>query len=69
MTELQWLFGMRYELSGDSVGLLKYFAQNDFYHIHSSEMTSLEQWKHRALKKLKGKVRFSIGCREQGRGG
>ncbi len=55
-----WLFGMRYELSGDGMGLLKYFTQKDFYHIHSDEMTSLERWKHRALKELKGKVKFSL---------
>lgn len=57
MIELQWLFGIRYELSGDGVGLLRYFTCDNYYHIHSDEMTSLERRKHRVLKK--GKVRFS----------
>jgi len=60
MTEHQWLFGMRYELSGDRIGLLKYFSSTDFYHIHSNEMTHLEQMKHRALVSLKGEVQFSL---------
>lgn len=60
MDKLRWLFGMRYELSGDGKGLLKYFSQTDFYHIHSGEMTSIERWKHRALVINKGKVQFSI---------
>lgn len=60
MDELKWLFGMRYELSGDGVGLLKYFSPTNFYHIHSDEMTSIERRKHRALISLKGEVRFSI---------
>jgi len=64
MTRLQWLFGMRYELSGDVVGLLRYLSPTDFYHIHSGEMTHLERFKHRALVKLKGKVRFSLGTGE-----
>ena len=58
MDKLKWLFGMRYELSGDSKGLLRYFLQNDFYHIHSNEMTRIEQRKHRAL--TQSKVQFSI---------
>ncbi len=58
MTKLQWLLGLRYELSGDGIGLLKYLKPNRYYHIHSDEMTSLQRWKHRALTKLKGKVRF-----------
>jgi hypothetical protein len=60
MDKLRWSFGMRYELSADGKGLLKYFSQTDFYHIHSDEMTSLERWKHRALTANKGKVQFSI---------
>jgi len=60
MKKIKWLFGMRYELSADGIGLLRYFSPTQFYHIHSNEMTSLERWKHRALTKLKGKVRFSI---------
>lgn len=60
MDALPWVVGMRYELSGDGAGLLKYFTAANYYHIHSDEMTSLERWKHRALVKLKGKVRFCI---------
>lgn len=60
MDKLRWFFGMRYELSGDGVGLLKYLSQTLFYHIHSSEMTHLERFKQRSLVKLKGKVRFCL---------
>ena len=60
MDKNRWNFGMRYELSGDGAGLLKYFALNGFYHIHSNEMTHLERMKHRALVSLKGEVRFSL---------
>ena len=60
MTKIQWLFGMRYELSADGLGLLKYFSKDHFYHIHSDEMTSLQRWKQCALKKLKGRVRFCL---------
>jgi len=59
MDKLTWMSGMRYELSGDGVGLLKYISPETYYHIHSNEMTSLERWRHRALVLLKGKVRFS----------
>ena len=60
MDKLRRIFGMRYELSGDGIGLLKYFSPTNFYHIHSNEMTSLERRKHRALVQLKGEVRFSL---------
>ena len=60
MDRLRWNFGMRYELSGDGQGLLRYISQSDFYHIHSNKMTHLERFKHRSLVKLKGKVRFSL---------
>jgi len=60
MDKLRWLFGFRYELSADGAGLLKYISRNDFYHVHSNEMTSLERRKHRALTFNKGSVRFSI---------
>lgn len=60
MDKTYWWFGMRYELSGDGIGLLKYFTRTNFYHIHSGEMTSLERRKHRALVSLKGKVSFSM---------
>lgn len=60
MDKLRFLFGMRYELSSDGVGLLMYLTPGTFYHIHSDEMTHLERMKHRSLKTLKGKVRFSL---------
>jgi hypothetical protein len=60
MDRFRWNFGMRYELSGDGIGLLKYLAPKDFYHIHSDEMTHLERTKNRALVKLKGEVRFTL---------
>ncbi len=60
MDKSRWLFGMRYELSGDGKGLLRYFSQSDFYHIHSNEMTHLEGFKYRSLVELKGQVRFCI---------
>ena len=60
MDRLRWNFGMRYELSGDGRGLLRYFAPDGFYHIHSNEMTHLERFKHRSLVKLRGQVRFSL---------
>jgi hypothetical protein len=59
MDKLKWLFGMRYVLSGDGIGLLKYFTPKNYYHIHSDEMTSLEKWKYRALTKLKGNASFN----------
>lgn len=58
MDKSTFLFGMRYELSGDGKGLLRYLSPTDFYHIHSNEMTSLERRRHRALISLKGEVRF-----------
>ena len=60
MDRLRWNFGMRYELSCDGKGLLKYFSMNDFYHIHSGEMTHLERFKHGSLVTLKGQVRFCV---------
>lgn len=60
MDRLRWSFGMRYELSGDGKGLLRYLSPGDFYHIHSNEMTHLERFKHGSLVALKGKVRFSL---------
>ncbi len=58
MSELKWLYGLRYELSGDGIGLLRYITRTNYSHIHSDEMTRLERWKHWALKRLKGKIRF-----------
>ena len=44
---------LRYELSGDKQGLKKWFRGKDeeehFYHVHSDEMTELEQWIHGLL--------------------
>ena len=54
MTKLQWLSGKRYELSADGIGLLKYILPTEYYHIHKSEMTQSEKFKHRALLKSKG---------------
>ena len=60
MDRFRWNFGMRYELSGDGKGLLRYLSPSDFYHIHSNEMTHLERFKHRALVSSKGEIRFSL---------
>ena len=35
---------VKYKLSGDKVGLLAYFEDGSFYHIHSNELTKLEGW-------------------------
>jgi len=40
---------VRYELSLDSKGLLAYFKNETFYHIHSNELTELEKWIHSLL--------------------
>jgi len=40
---------VRYELSGDRVGLLAYFEDGSFYHIHSDELTRLERSKWELL--------------------
>lgn len=58
MDRLRWKFGMRYELSGDGCGLLRYISPTEYYHVHSDEMSSLECRKYRVLKK--GKVRYSL---------
>ncbi len=55
MDRIFWLFRKRYELSGDGVGLLRYYKQNRFYHVHSSEMTRVEKRTHRILTRLKRK--------------
>ena len=60
MDKFRWDFGIRYELSGDGAGLLRYISQSDYFHIHSNEMTHLEYIKHRSLTALKGKVRFCL---------
>lgn len=59
MELIRWLFGQRYELSGDGKGLLRYFKPNSYYHIHSDEMTYIERVKHRILTKQQGKIRFA----------
>ena len=35
---------VKYEVSKDSMGLLAYFEDGGFYHIHSDELTKLEDW-------------------------
>lgn len=40
---------VRYSLSKDKVGLLAYFADEHYYHIHSNELSFLEKWIHRLL--------------------
>jgi len=44
---------LKYELSGDGLGLKKWFRAKDnsenFFHVHSDEMTELEQWIHGLL--------------------
>ncbi len=35
---------VKYEISKDKVGLLAYFSDGSFYHIHSNELTRLELW-------------------------
>ena len=44
---------LRYELSGDGLGLKKWFRTKDsgenFCHVHSDEMSELEQWIHGLL--------------------
>lgn len=58
MLKILWAFGKRYELSGDGIGLLKYFSPSNYYHIHSNEMTGLERIRHKILKRLNGKSRY-----------
>ena len=35
---------VRYEISGDKIGLLAYFEDGSFYHIHRNVLTKLERW-------------------------
>ena len=39
----------RYELSSDKKGLKVYFSENDWYHIHSAELTEEEHITHSKL--------------------
>jgi hypothetical protein len=34
---------VKYEISGDGVGLLAYLGDGNFYHIHSNELTEEEK--------------------------
>jgi len=43
---------VKYELSKDKKGLLAFFKDGDFYHVHSNEMDDLQQWIHRLLLKI-----------------
>ena len=40
---------VKYELSRDKKGLLGYFYDGVFYHIHSDELSALEKWIHSEL--------------------
>ena len=40
-----------YDISKDGKGLLAYWEDDNFYHIHSNEMTKLEKWILEVLKK------------------
>lgn len=44
---------VEYEISGDGVGLLAYFEDGSFYHIHSDELSKLEEWILKLLLALK----------------
>lgn len=44
---------VKYELVGDGKGLLAYFADGQFYHVHSDELDSLEKWIRAILVLLK----------------
>ena len=35
---------VRYEISMDGVGLLAYWEDGNYYHIHSDELSKLERW-------------------------
>jgi hypothetical protein len=39
----------KYALSCDRKGLIAYFENGDWYHIHSDELTKLEKWIHNLL--------------------
>ena len=47
----------KYEISKDGVGLIAYCDTDDkqkfTYHIHSNELTKLEKWIKKLLKKIK----------------
>ena len=44
---------IKYELSGDKVGLLAYITDDTFYHIHSDELSTAEKGILKELKKEK----------------
>ena len=35
---------IKYEISGDMKGLLGFFEDGTYYHIHSNELSKLEKW-------------------------
>ena len=35
---------VRYKISNDGVGLLAFWTDGNFYHIHNNEFTKLEKW-------------------------
>lgn len=44
---------IKYELSGDKMGLLAYIADDIFYHIHSDELSATEKGILEELKRKK----------------
>ena len=42
---------VKYELCQDGKGLLGYFEDGQYYHIHSDELTELEKWIKKMLEK------------------
>ena len=58
---------LRYELSGDGLGLKKWFRTKDdnenFYHVHSDEMSELERWIHEILSRPNTQVDAPSGAR------
>lgn len=45
---------IEYKLSKGGIGLLAYLEGGSYYHIHASELTRLEKWILKLLKKVKG---------------
>ena len=44
---------IKYELSGDKMGLLAYITDDTFYHIHSDELSATEKGILEELKRKK----------------
>jgi hypothetical protein len=56
---------IKYKLSHDKKGLLAYFDGTSFYHIHSDELTMLEEWIRKLLLKL---LKIKSSGRRNGKG-